>query len=128
MAKKILHIVETGYRATLEEQDDPVLWLAQSLRNNGADGHVLLRGSAVSYAVKGQDASGLAFGERRQTQPPRLADDLARLHGSGAALYVVDEELKERGIRADELIDGVERVSRESLPRLLEEHEQVWQW
>lgn len=128
MSKKILHIVETAYRATLEEQDDPVLWLAQSLRNNGADGHVLLRGNAVSYAVKGQDAAGLAFGERKQTQPPRLAEDLARLHASGAALYVVDEELKERGIRSDELIEGVERVSVESLPRLFSEHAHVWQW
>jgi hypothetical protein len=37
------------------------------------------RGNAVNYAVRGQDAAGLAFGTWRQTQPPRLADDIAAL-------------------------------------------------
>lgn len=128
MAKKILHVVETAWRATLEEQDDPVLWLAQALRKGGAESHVLLRGNAVGYAVKEQDASGLAFGARRQTQPPRIPEDLARLRGLGATVYVVDEDLEERGIRPSDLVGGVERVGEEALPRLFAEHEQVWHW
>ena len=61
------------YRATLEEQDDPALWLAASLSGNGLITDVLLRGNAVNYLVQRQDAGGLTFGDWQQTQPPRIA-------------------------------------------------------
>lgn len=91
MAHRYLAIVETAYRATLEEQDDPVLWLVQSLRGAGTEVDVLLRGSAVSYGVQAQDAAGLQFGERRQTQPPRLAHDVRALAAKGAQLFYVED-------------------------------------
>ena len=76
---RILNIVETAYRGTLEEQDDTVVWLTHAMHAAGADLTVVLRGNAVGYAVAGQDASGLTFGDRRQTNPPRLEEDVAKL-------------------------------------------------
>src|SRR5512144_776010 len=73
LAMKVLQVVDTAYRATLEEQDDTIIWLTHAMRGAQAELDLLLSGNAVNYALVGQDASGLAFGEWRQTQPPRLA-------------------------------------------------------
>ncbi len=128
MSKRILNIVEIAYRATLEEQDDPVIWLLSMLKVAGADVDVLLRGNAVNYAVSGQDASGLCFGERRQTKPPRIDLDLAMLLATDVRLFAVEEDLAERGVEASDLIDGVVRIPRSGLARLVESYEQIWHW
>ena len=125
---KILSIVETAYRATVEEQDDTILWLNHSLKNSGADVALLLRANAVNYALRGQDASGLAFGDRNLAQPPQLDRDLERVIDSGVAVYVVEEDLRERAVPQERLISGLEKVSRGELPALLDRFEQVWHW
>ena len=128
MAKKVLSIIATAYRATLEEQDDTIVWLTQAMRGVGADVDVLLRGNATNYAVKGQDASGLAFGARQQTRPPRLDQDVGRLAAKGARVFLVEEDLAERGIDRSELIAGVEPVGQAALPALIAAYDQVWHW
>jgi hypothetical protein len=87
-----------------------------------------LRGNAVNYAVKAQDASGLCFGGQEQTQPPQIAGDLTKLKGKGAKIYVVEDALSERGIEPSELIDGLDVVSRSNLAKLFAAYDQVWHW
>ncbi len=127
MSKKILQVIETAYRATLEEQDDPVLWLTASLKNNGLATDVLLRGDAVNYLVREQDAAGLQFGERKQTQPPRLAADVEKLIASGVAVFFLEEDLRARGISREEIIAAVP-VPSDDVADLLARYEQVWGW
>jgi len=125
---KTLNIVSTGYRATLEEQDDTVLWLLQALKGAGADVDVVLRNSAVNYAVAGQNAAGLTFGERSQTQPPRIGDDLARIVAKGMRVYVVEDDLAERGIAAEDMLPGMQLMRADQLPRLVADYDNVWNW
>lgn len=125
---KILNIVESAYRATLEEQDDTVVWFNHALKGAGADNALLLQHNAVGYGVKGQDASGLSFGGMAQTQPPQLANDLTSLMGKGVAVYVVADDLADRGIDSGELIDGLQSVARADLPGLLADYDHIWHW
>ena len=125
---KVLNIVEAAYRGTLEEQDDTIVWICHAMKGANADIDVLLRGNAVNYAVKSQDASGLAFGGAAQTQPPQLAGELARLKGKGVKVYVVEDALRERGIAAHELIEGMDLIARGQLAKLFGRYDQVWHW
>jgi sulfur relay (sulfurtransferase) DsrF/TusC family protein len=128
MPKRILQVIESAYRGTLEEQDDTVLWITHALQGAGGHFGVLLRGNAVNYAVRGQDASGLAFGGKRQTQPPRLEEDVAKLLVKGVEVAYVEEDAAERGIAPADLIEGVRPVRARELPQLLEAFDQVWHW
>ena len=128
MAKKVLQVIETAYRGTLEEQDDTVVWLTHAMRGAGLHTDVLLRGNATNYPVKAQDASGLEFGGRKQTQPPRIADDVAKLIERGANVYVVTEDLDRRGIQMPDLVRGLKPVGSAELPKLLGGYDQIWHW
>ncbi len=126
--KKVLSIVETGYRATLEEQDDTVVWFSHALKGAGAEMTLLLRGNAVNYAVKRQDASGLSFGARKQTRPPKLHEDLAALAKKGVAILAVQEDVGHYGLKRDDLIAEIELVPKNRVALLMDEHERIWWW
>ena len=128
MALKVLNIVESAYRATIEEQDDTILWTVTALKGAGANVDVLLRGNAVNYGVKGQDASGLQFGAKKQTHPPQLEDDLQRLMDKGAKVYVVTDDVAERGLERTDLIAGLEPLSRSRIAKLYADYDQIWHW
>ena len=125
---KILNIVETAYRATIEEQDDTILWLSHMLKNAGADISILLRANAVNYAVKGQDASGLTFGELKMAHPPEIDRDLEKMVAKGVQVYLLKEDAVERGLSDAEMIPGIKQVARKDLPELLDQHDHVWHW
>jgi hypothetical protein len=125
---KVLNIIETPYRATVEEQDDTVLWLTNMLKRSGLDLAVLLRASAVNYCVRGQDATGLRIGGVELHHPSQLDHDIEALLELGVPVHFVREDAEERGIPETKLVDGAKPVGRREVPAMLEQYDQVWHW
>jgi sulfur relay (sulfurtransferase) DsrF/TusC family protein len=98
------------------------------MKGAGADLDVLLRGNAVNYAVAAQDASGLSFGDWQQSQPPDLAGDISGLAEKDVTVFVVQDDLDERGLRGTALVEGIETLSSGRLPALLNDYDQIWHW
>lgn len=124
---RILNIVESAYRATLEEQDDTVLWLSRALKNAGADLSIVLRGNAVNYAVQ-QTCPELKVGRAAIKHPARPNEDLAKLQAKGAKIYVVQEDLDDRGIGTQRCVAEAQPIGRAELVDLMEGHDQIWHW
>jgi sulfur transfer complex TusBCD TusB component (DsrH family) len=128
MSKKVLQVIESAYRCTIEEQDDPVVWITHAMKGAGADLAVLLRGNAVNYAAKGQRVEGLTIGGRVQTQPPRIDEEVAKLVGKGVDVYVVEDDVAARGLERSDLVEGLKPVSRSAVPKLFAGYDQIWHW
>jgi hypothetical protein len=128
MAKKVLSIIDTAYRATLEEQDDTVVWFTHMLRQSGTDITILLTGNAVNYAVCGQQPPALTFGPAAIESPPCLDRDLYQALAAGVKLVLVRDDADVRGIPATTLMPEVEQISREQLADFFNGFDLVWHW
>jgi len=125
----LLCICDQGYRASIEEQDDTVVWMAHMLQKaDDTSAALLLRGSAVNYAFKGQESVAVSFGAWKQSNPANFPRDLAKFAGDGGVVYALSEDLESHGLSAGDLVEGVKPVKRAAVAGLVAEYDLVSFW
>lgn len=125
---KVLQVIDQAFRTTVEEQDDTILWLTQSMRGAGADLIVLLTGHGVHYAVQAKRQPALVLGSWQQSEPAEIHHDIRRLVDAGVPVYAVRDDIEERGLQPSAVQKGVALVARKEVADLYEQVDQVWQW
>ena len=125
----LLCICEQGYRASVEEQDDTVIWLTHTLQKApDMETAILLRGSAVNYACATQQPVGVCFGSWVQQTPADLRRDIARYQADGGRVLALREDLRSRGLDLAQLISGIEVIGRPELAGLVAAFQTVSFW
>ena len=124
----VLQVIDQGYRTFVEEQDDTILWLTQSMCSAGANLTVLLSGHGVQYVVQTQRQPALQIGAWHQEQPGDVTQDIKRLLDKGVSVYALREDLEDRGLNNLAVHPGVELIERNDLIDLYESVDQVWHW
>lgn len=125
---KYLSVVDGAYRASMEEQDDAALWFTGAVKTGGLDCDILLTGNAVNYAVKNHKSGALDFGGGHVEHQMNPKTDLERMASNGVKLFLVKEDVDERGIEPGELMPGIEGISRSGLTELIDQYDGIWHW
>ena len=123
---RFLAIVERGYRGCVEVQFCDLGYLARGLRVQLGGLDVVLRGSAVTFALAGKFDRVLRLGD---TAVDTLADQRRSLHGliaDGADVYVDEPDLRSLGLSADRLVPGVTCLDTTAMAANWPDYEGVW--
>lgn len=130
---RVLQILDQAFRTTVEEQDETIFWLIQSmLKLSSQDPEnemdLLLSGNGIYYAYQKQKQPSIQIGDWIQTQPANIPRDIKNIIDSGVSVFVVYEDIWERGLEFLPVPHGVDVINRKELPQIFQRADQVWHW
>lgn len=127
MAKKILSVLSHTEYGNLEDSDIG-LFASAFAPVVGSQMTVLLSEDAVNYGVRGQEGGQVEIAGGK-VQPGFLIEtDVRSVQQANIPVYAFREDLTERGIGSDDLIDGIRTISRAEYGRFVSGFDTVWNW
>ena len=125
---KILSMVSTAYRATIEEQDDAALWLLLAMVKEGGEISLLLSGNAVNYALRRSALRAVKVPGLELTGAGLPQLEIQRALSMGVDCFCVAEDVVQRGLDASLLWPGIQIIEQAAVPELVERFDAVWSW
>ncbi len=125
MPKNVLTVFEKPIYLCFEPVD-PQIFATGVGATAGVNITVLLRGEGVFYGLKDQKIEGITVGgmipaSEVGATPAKVWTWISK--NTGTKVYAVKEDLDARGIKTDELAEGVETLASKDVIRLFEENE-----
>lgn len=106
---QVLGIVERAYRGAVEKQFFDVLYMSVELHRQLGGMDLLLRGPAVTCALRGAETGPLLLGGRLLDTLGDQRRDLRALIDSGVRVFVQEEDLTDLGFGPADLVDAAVR-------------------
>ncbi len=128
MPSRILVIFEKPIYLSFEPVDPHLFATALGVADTPVGITVLLKDSAVTYAVAAQEVSARILGQEiveKDTSPARLVSFML---SHGAEVRAVGEDLAARGIEASDLVPGVQVVPLSDTVSAIMENDGVIVW
>lgn len=125
---RVLSVIDSAYRASLEEQDDAGVWFSSAVAKAGTDVTLLLTGNAVSYVAKGHNDKPLEIGGGKIAHPMDPNEHIEVAKKIGCEVFFIQEDAQERGIDPSVIMAGVEGISRANLVDFIEKFDDIWHW
>jgi sulfur relay (sulfurtransferase) DsrF/TusC family protein len=126
MANKVLAIFEKPIYHSFEPVDPHLFAVGLGIADTPVEVNVLLRDSAVTYAAKNQILKGPKIAgldiQDFDTSPGKLIEFMVQ---NGGKVHVVEEDMKSRGLKSSDLVNGVTVISENDSVSLIEEHEAI---
>lgn len=122
---RTLAVIERAHRGTVEQQYAHVLWLVHSLHSQSPMS-VLLRGTAVVYALAGEPPDPVRVGDTPWGVYPDYQAAVARLLTDGAEVHVSRTGLRHLSLETKPLLSGVTPLSDEEVITLITRCDRWW--
>lgn len=128
MANNVLVVFEKPIYLSFEPVDPHLFATALGVADTPLEISVLLRDSAVTYAVRKQQVSLKILGQEIMEANTSPGNVLSFMLEHGAKIRVVSQHMEIRGIHVDDVIDGVEVIEEREIAQLVREHDSVIVW